>query len=295
MGDLIESMKRRTSIRAYSDRPVEENLKEEVRALLAAHGRGPFGHAVRLALVDLSDMEQAQTRKLGTYGFIAGARLYAAAVVRDGPGAMTDAGYCLEQVIVRLTHLGLGTCWLGGTFKRASFAERLSLSGDEVIPAITPLGYPLDSRPLRERVMRRLVGADQRKPWEALFFEGSLDRPLSRDAAGPYSAPLDCLRLAPSASNMQPWRIIKSGAGAFHFFLKRSPGYVRLLKAADLQLVDMGIAMAHFEMAARDSGLEGDWSAGRSEADGAHGAGRTVAGPVPDGAGAEYVISWIGK
>lgn len=281
MGDLVESMKRRTSIRAYSDRPVEPGLKEEVRGLLAAHGRGPFGNAVRLAMVDLSDMEQAETRKLGTYGFISGARLYVAAVVRDAPGAMPDVGYCLEQVVVRLTHLGLGTCWLGGTFKRASFAEKLSLSGDEVIPAITPVGYARDSRPARERVMRRFVGADQRKPWETLFYEGSMDRPLRGEAVGEYAVALDCLRLAPSASNMQPWRIIKArDAATFHFLLKRSPGYGRLLKAANLQLVDMGIAMCHFELAVRESGLDGAWSA---------------SDPGLAGVEAEYVISWEGK
>jgi nitroreductase len=281
MGDLIEAMKRRTSVRAYADRPVEEGVKEEIRALLGAHGRGPFGNAVRLGLVDLTGMEQAETRKLGTYGFITGARVYVAAVVRGGPGAMPDVGYCLEQVIVRLTHLGLGTCWLGGTFKRASFARKLGVSDDEIIPAISPIGYARDSRPVRERVMRRFVGADQRKPWEALFFEGSLDRPLPREAAGEHAVALECLRLAPSASNMQPWRIVKSrDASTFHFFLKRSPGYGRFLKAADLQLVDMGIAMSHFEMAAREGGLDGTWNAGE---------------PGTGGTEAEYVISWVGR
>jgi len=232
-------------------------------------------------LIDLSDMEQAETRQLGTYGFVSGARLYVAGAVRQGPGAMQDFGYCLEQVIVRTTHLGLGTCWLGGTFKRASFARRLGLSDDEVIPAISPVGYALDKRTVRERVLRRFAGSDQRKPWAALFFEGSLDKPLTREAAGGYATALECLRLAPSASNNQPWRIVKSeGANAFHFCLKRTPGYRRFLKGVDLQLVDMGIAMSHFEMAARETGLEGTWKTGE---------------PSCGGAGAEYVISWVGK
>ncbi len=280
MGDLIESMKRRTSIRAYSDRPVEEGRKEEIRRLLGAHQAGPFGNRVRMALIDLSDMEQAETRKLGTYGFISGARLFVAAAVRPGPGAMVDSGYCLEQVVVRVTGLGFGTCWLGGTFKRASFARRLDLADDEVIPAISPVGYARDSRPARERVMRRFVGAHRRRPWEALFFEGAVGRPLSKEAVGDYSVALECLRLAPSAANGQPWRIFRSGAGTFHFFLKRTPGYLKLLKTVDLQLVDMGIAMTHFELAAREGGLKGAWSA---------------ADPGLAGTEAEYVISWVGQ
>jgi nitroreductase len=281
MGDMIEAMKRRVSVRSYADQPVEQGVKEKIRGLLDAHNTGPFGNRVKLALVDLSDMEQAETRHLGTYGFITGARLYVASVVGCGPGTMQDAGYCLEQVIIRITHLGLGTCWLGGTFKRASFAKRLSLSNDEVIPAISPLGYARDKRTVRERVLRRFVGADQRKPWAVLFFEGAMDRPLPREAAGEYATALECLRLAPSASNNQPWRILKSkDANVFHFFLKRTPGYAKFLRGLDLQLVDMGIAMSHFELAARETGLDGTWKVGES------GFGGTEA---------EYVISWAGK
>ena len=281
MSELIDAMKRRVSVRSYADRPVEQSVKESIRSLLEAHNQGPFGNRVRLNLIDLSDLEQAETRQLGTYGFIGGARLYVAGVVRYGPGAMQDFGYCLEQVIVRITHLGLGTCWLGGTFKRASFGRRLSLSDDEVILAISPIGYARDKRTVRERVLRRFVGADQRKPWASLFFEDALNRPLPREAAGEYATALECLRLAPSASNNQPWRILKSkDANVFHFFLKRTPGYAKFLRGVDLQLVDMGIAMSHFELAARESALEGTWNAGESGLGGSE---------------AEYVISWVGK
>jgi len=59
------------------------------------------------------------------------------------------------------------------------------------------------------------------------------------------------VRIAPSASNKQPWRIVKI-EGAWHFFLERTKGYgdgiiFKLLKLADIQRLDMGIAMCHFE------------------------------------------------
>ncbi len=66
----------------------------------------------------------------------------------------------------------------------------------------------------------------------------------------------------------------------FHFFLKRTPGYAKFLRGLDLQLVDMGIAMAHFELAARETGLDGTWNAGESGFSGNE---------------AEYVVSWVGK
>jgi len=281
MGDLIEAMRTRVSVRSYADRPVEQSVKEKIRGLLDAHSQGPFGNRVRLTLIDLSNLEQSETRRLGTYGFINGARLYVASVVSQRQGAMQDTGYCLEQVIIRITHLGLGTCWLGGTFKRASFAQRLGLSNDEVIPAISPIGYASDKRTVRERMLRRFVGADQRKPWAELFYAGAMNSPLPKEAAGEYAAALECLRLAPSASNLQPWRIVRSKEGnVFHFLLKRTPSSRKLWSAADLQLVDMGIAMSHFELAVRESGLRGTWNVGELDFD----RGR-----------AEYVISWVAK
>jgi hypothetical protein len=71
------------------------------------------------------------------------------------------------------------------------------------------------------------------------------------------------VRIGPSASNRQPWRIIKNG-GRWHLYFARTPGYrestlVRLVTVADLQRMDMGIAMCHFELTARELGLEGEW------------------------------------
>jgi hypothetical protein len=69
---------------------------------------------------------------------------------------------------------------------------------------------------------------------------------------------LECVRLAPSASNKQPWRIARSAA-AFHFFLARDRAYSALMPIADLQRIDLGIAMCHFQFAAQKSGLDGEW------------------------------------
>ncbi|MCP4646163.1 MAG: nitroreductase, partial [bacterium] len=135
----------------------------------------------------------------------------------------------------------------------------LNVSADEICPVISPIGYAHSKRTIQDRVLRRVVGSDKRKPWDALFFEGNLDTPLSKDSAGKYAVPLECLRKGPSASNNQPWRIIKdSESGSFHLFLKRTKSYDRFV-SVDLQSVDMGIAMCHFETAARESGLEGEW------------------------------------
>lgn len=52
------------------------------------------------------------------------------------------------------------------------------------------------------------------------------------------------VRLAPSAVNRQPWRVVRIGS-AYVFYLKHAKGYVSEA-TGDLQKVDMGIALCHF-------------------------------------------------
>jgi nitroreductase len=259
MGSMVEAIRQRISVRTYAERPIEEDKKQAVVDLLRANKEGPFGQAVRLALVDFSEMDRKEVRTLGTYGVIRGARLYIVGAIREGPGSMEDLGYCFEKVILGATSLGLGTCWMGGTFRRASFARRIGASGGEIVPAVSPIGYAGDGRSVMDALFRRFAGSDGRKPWEELFFDGAMSVPLAKETAGSYATALESVRLAPSASNNQPWRIVRQGGGTFHFYLKRTPGYDKLMRSVDLQLVDMGIALCHFELAARETGLAGGW------------------------------------
>ena len=103
------------------------------------------------------------------------------------------------KLILYATSLELGTCWLGGTFKRSQFAELVALKKDEFIPAVTPIGYSADKRTFIDSAMRRIAGSDNRKPWNELFFDGSFDKPLKQEEAGQYADALEMVRLAPSA------------------------------------------------------------------------------------------------
>jgi hypothetical protein len=99
---------------------------------------------------------------------------------------------------------------------------------------------------------------------ELLFFANTFGSPLTIETAGAYSQPLEMVCWAPSASNKQPWRIVRID-DAWHFYLQRTKGYGKgtmlfsILRLADLQRVDMGIAMCHFELTARELGLNGSW------------------------------------
>jgi hypothetical protein len=249
----------------------------ELAAFLRANTRSPFGSEIRFRLLDLDEMETVGAGTLGTYGVIKNARRFIAGAVRNQPKAMEDFGYCMEKNILEATALGLGTCWLGGTFSRSGFAEKMRLAEDELLPAVTPVGYAGDRKSLIDRVFRFTAGSDRRRSWHEMFFDGRIDNPLQPESAGPYETPLACLRMGPSASNKQPWRIIKDNR-IFHFYLKCTPGYNAILGDIKLQNMDMGIAMCHFELSSTALGLKGHWQSDD---------------PQLETGGLEYIASWV--
>lgn len=179
---------------------------------------------------------------------------------------LEDFGFLMEWLILAAASRGLGTCWLGGTFTRSSFADRIGCADDETIPAVVSIGYPADTMRMFERLARWKVDANNRLPWDELFFESEMGTALSRESAGGFAHVLDMVRLAPSAVNYQPWRIVREkGGDAFRFHLARTRDFDEksFMVKADLQRIDMGIAMAHFDLAAREAGMEGSWENGQ--------------------------------
>jgi len=273
-----DTIEKRVSCRTYKSCPLKDDDDQRLRDFLLTNVRGPFGNSLRFQVVDLTAMERDEIKTLGTYGFIKGARVFIVGAVAKGKWAMEDYGYCMEKNILAATHLGLGTCWLGGTFNRSASASRINKRDDEVIPAITPVGYPNDRKSILDRAIRFIAKSHSRKAWEELFFHGDDLSPLARNVAGPYAPALECVRIGPSASNRQPWRVVKDkGENLFHFYVRRTPGYGKIFPDVSLQDIDMGIAMCHFEVAAQEIGRKGGWQRMPD---------------APPQRGLEYIVSW---
>lgn len=233
---LKDAISIRQSVRTFSSAPIEPAVLEELKAYLPTI-HGPWGEPMcRLVLMNRSESDD---KPLGTYGVISGAEVYLGVIVaNEAPKTLMSAGYVMEQAILKATTLGLGTCWLGGTFRREQFDQALEIAEDERIVAVSPVGYAADKKRFMERAMRTMVHSDSRKDFDNLFFHDNFETPYPED--GPLSIAFEAVRFAPSACNRQPWRLVAAGLGMTHFFAASDPGF---------QLVDMGIAMAHFDIA----------------------------------------------
>ncbi len=256
---MLDAIRHRRSVRTYADQPLNPEVRQKVEAILVDPGACPFDHTPRFALIERTKAHKEEKVKLGTYGFIKGAPYFIAGALTRGKMAEVDFGYLMERIVLEMTRLGLGTCWLGGTFSRKEYAQVLRLDDRSWVPAILALGVPAKRKGTVERLIRWGAKANNRKTFAELFFNRDFTHPLSRERAGEYVEVLDMVRIGPSASNKQPWRIVVDGEH-LHLYLARTPRYRRLVPSTDLQLIDMGIAMQHLEAAAKIVGLSGDWT-----------------------------------
>jgi len=150
---VLDIIRKRYSVRGYTDRPVEEEklmmLMEAVRwapsacniqpctciivrepgprqALNASYERNWFSTAP-VVIVVCVDRNAAWRRKDGT------------------PYDTVDAAIVMDHIILTATELGLGTCWIGA-FDTAVVKQVLGLP-EHVDPVVmTPVGYPAKAR-----------------------------------------------------------------------------------------------------------------------------------------------------
>jgi len=263
------------------------DIKSKLINFINGNSTGPFGTKSRVHLGQVTS-GLVILRRLNTYGFIKGTDefLIGATTKNTDQLELEEFGYVLEKIILKATALGLGTCWMGGTFRKSIFSRMIRLTDDESLPAVIAIGYPIEKKRKADMMIRRLAKSDHRRSWEKLFFLENFETPLKKEEAGGFTVALEMLRLAPSASNKQPWKIVKNKYG-YHFYLRRTKGYLDqpiLAKTgkADLQRIDIGIAMSHFELTLREAGIKGDW---------------IVSNPnitLPDEL-TEYKVSWVPK
>ncbi len=242
-----EIIKKRISVRTYKEQEIAQETLEKVKSFIK-QDKGLFNVPITFTILDAN--------KTGVSSpVIIGANTYIAAKYKKQKNAEISLGYAFEKLVLYATSLGLGTVWLAATIDRKAFEKAIDLKEDEVMPVVTPIGYAGEKRSLRESMMRKGMKSDSRIPFDQLFFQDNFDKPLNKENSDLWALPLEMVRLAPSATNKQPWRAVVE-KDRVHFYEKKAKGYERT-STGDIQKVDLGIALCHFEIAAKESGLQG--------------------------------------
>ncbi len=262
--DHIEKLVReRRSFRTYDGRELTAYDKEKLCVFMETIGN-PYGLPVSFRLLEKMSCP-----------VVVGTELYIGAKMKDTPNMNTAFGYTFETLVLYAQSLGIGTVWIGGTMDRGAFEKAMELSENEVMPCVSPVGYPAKKMSLRESVMRTGVKADERLAFEEIAYWKDFDHPLTPETAGSLFLPLEMVRLAPSAVNKQPWRMVMTD-DAVHFYLLRSRNFGG--GTLDMQKIDIGIALCHFELMAKELGIYTEFV--------------TASPDIPCKNGAEYIASY---
>lgn len=227
--NILEAIKERRSVRSFDGKALSEAVRNELLSF-ATDVYNPFGghFSIRLKSFNLKN-----GYKPTTYGMIKDANDFFLIGMADDEDTALATGFCFEQVVLKAWQLGLGTCWIAATFKGTDFENGESWPDGETLKIICPVGQAA-KKSLMEKITRFSLGSRNRKPFSELFFTDSFKQPLSPDS--PFSEALDMLRLAPSSTNSQPWRVLVDNDTVHFYYAPKSR----------LSVLDTGIGICHF-------------------------------------------------
>ena len=240
--NIIEVIKERRSVRSFNGQPLTQEMERILNDAIA-DGSDPFGGKVTIRL-KYFDLKEGY--KPSTYGMIKGATNFFLLGIRSDEASALSAGFRFEQVVLKARELGLGTCWIAATFKGSDFDRGETWPDGEELKIISPVGIAEKPR-LLEKIGRKVMGSNNRKPFAELFFTDNFSQSLSPDSH--FGESLEMLRLAPSSTNSQPWRALVAGDTVHFYYKPKSP----------VSVLDCGIGMCHFYLTEEFLGRNGEF------------------------------------
>ncbi|UCF04876.1 MAG: nitroreductase family protein [bacterium] len=158
--DIYDAIKNRTSVRAYSSKPVE---REKLERILDAARLAPSGkNGQPWIFIVITDGETRKKLVPACKGqkFIGDAPIIIVACGREEyaykkmggywNSLPVDIGISFEHLMLAAESEGLGTCWIGA-FIEEEVRKVLEVPEAVKIVALTPVGYPATDKIHRER------------------------------------------------------------------------------------------------------------------------------------------------
>lgn len=231
---MLNVIKNRRSVRTFDGKGLSKSDAEAIIDF-AKGSENPYGIPMEFRLLNGEDGMSSPV--------IVGADTYIAGKIKKVPHAEEAFGFTLEKILLFAEARGVANVWLAGTFDRKAAERAMALGDGEIVPAVSPLGYKAEKMSLRESVMRKGTKAQRRIPFDELFFDEELS-PLKKEDLDGLAEAFEAVRLAPSAVNRQPWRLVYDGSSV-HFYKVAN----RVSDGWDLHKIDLGIALCHFDTA----------------------------------------------
>lgn len=220
--DLHSIVYQRKSIRKYDLTPLADSTMAEIKEFVRS--LRPLDATIKTAMKFVSQTEVHHNL------LRIKAPHYLVAFSENKAGYLTNIGFMLQQLDLFLAAKGIGSCWQG--IPRPTNEVRASSELEFVI--VMSFGMA------REPLYRNSIQEFKRKPLDKISNITGLNDLL------------EPVRLAPSATNSQPW-FFTGDHHLLHAYCVKT-NFLKALIYEKMNQVDMGIALYHLWLAAQTSG-----------------------------------------
>lgn len=217
--EMRDAIVARRSVRQYTGEPLKESLVESLLQFIAKIMPLHENIPVDIELYEREDFVKDFSRA----GFYRANDFIVIRSARNIQGYLQNVGFIGEQIILWLTHKGIGSCWMGMVKQKKKLAR-----GELPFVAAIEFGRS-DNTPFR-----RLPEESHRKKLHE-FMMNEISRPE-------FLKVLDAGRLAPSVMNLQPVRYFTVDD---KMYIYRRPLPIKFAKLNEFQQIDVGAAMAN--------------------------------------------------
>ena len=236
--DLQEAVRKRISNRAYLDQVVEPEILDTLEARMREINEAEGLHFQLIGPAADTGLAAIMDHKL----FATDVKYCIACVGPTDLVSREKIGFFGEELVLRATQLGLGSCWVASTYRKESVA--MTIDEEEDVACIITLGYVPERQPLKQATLRKGLRARDKSAHQLMAGEVEA-------APDWFVEGVKCAIAGPTAVNMQPVVFTWSDGVA----RADIPDQMR-----PIQDVDLGICKYHFMVG---SGQPGTWEWGR--------------------------------
>ncbi|NCA68290.1 MAG: nitroreductase [Clostridia bacterium] len=214
--DIFDAMKHRHSVRAYSDRRIEDDIVKKLNKRIAEIN-SKSGLNIQLVTED----PEAFGGMIAHYGGFSGVRNYIALIAKKGAEWEEKIGYYGEMLTLEAEMLDLNTCWVAMSYSKGKAAGKTKIAKGEKLHIALTLGY----------------GAVSGKPHKSKPIDAVAE--YSGDAPLWFREGIKAALLAHTAMNQQKFKFVLSG------------NTVKAIAGRGFYTaIDLGIVKYHFELGA---------------------------------------------
>ncbi len=221
---MRSAIENRVSRRKFEKEPITNREKENIISLIQQ-----LNEESRLTMAFMENGSGAFEKLRKSYGLFTNVRsLILMKGKRDDKDLKEKIGYYGEDLVLAITDLGLGTCWVGGSFDK----DELPVDNGEELVCVVVVGK-VEAPSLKEKMVRSATHRKVKSMEERIIS----DQPLPQWVQNGMKAVL----FAPSAKNTQ--KVI--------FKYQNNVLSAQIADDYSMDMVDLGIAKKHFDIEAK--------------------------------------------